>query len=105
MLGRRVIAALAATSVLGWALIAPPYGGPPAFWSNGTGCADPGHLDTCAPPSFWRKLGSFESAVDCRRARDERIAAAANDVEWADMQESRCVPAARLRGGPFRPDE
>jgi hypothetical protein len=92
--------------VLGWVLIAPPDGGPPPFWANGTGCGDPGHLDTCAPLSFWRKLGSFESTADCRRLRDERIARADSDIEWSDLQMSRCFPDERLRrGGLLRPDE
>ena len=94
-----------ALTVLTWVLITPPDAGTKGDAMLCTGCADPGHLDEGAALTLWRKLGSFDDVVECRRARDARIAAARDDQEWADMQLSRCFPKERLYQGALRPGE
>lgn len=66
----------------------------------GVGCDDPGHLNPCAPLSWWRRLGRFAAAEECRQARDRGIAAARDDDERADWELSRCFTMERVRSGP-----
>jgi hypothetical protein len=77
----------------------------PSITANGVGCSDPGHLDTCAALTLWRKLGWFEDVAECQRFRDAGVVAARSDDEWSDWQLSRCFPEERVRRGPLRPWE
>ncbi len=88
------------TAVLAWVLLIPPDGGPPGFGYRGTGCNDPGHLNECAPLAYWRNRGSFADEAACKAARGDHIAAAKDDVEWADWQLARCFVAERVTNGP-----
>ena len=56
----------------------------------GVGCADPGHMNECAPLPYWHRLGTFDDLIQCRRGRGEDIAAAKDDTEWAAWQTARC---------------
>ncbi|MCW5892852.1 MAG: hypothetical protein KIT14_20255 [bacterium] len=92
--------------ILGVLLVTPPYGVPPPWGSTSVGCNDPGHLSECAPLSMWRVRGSYPDVVACRRERDARIAAATDDVAWAELEHSRCLPEERVRrGGALLPGE
>src|SRR5689334_16567782 len=85
-----------------WLLITPPYGGPRSSAWQGVGCDDPGHMNPCAPFTWWKKLGSFPDAAACRAGRDAGIVAAAHDDETlASWQLSRCFSDERIRDDPL----
>ncbi len=94
-----------AVVLLQWVLIMPPDVGAPFDAFACAGCADPRYLDDAAPLVLWRKLGTFEHAVACRRARTQRMVAARDDREWSGLQLSRCVRKVRLYQGALRPGE
>jgi len=88
-------------ATLGWLLLTPPYGGPPWSATMGAGCADPGHMNECAPLSYWYPLGKFADLEGCKKGRDRGIAAASNDdIQWAAWQTARCFSEERVRRGP-----
>jgi hypothetical protein len=78
-----------------WLLIAPPY----YYRDGGARMADR------APLWDWVRLGGFPDAVACRDYRDDRIAHASGDEEWAVFSKSRCETAERAAGARLTPDE
>jgi hypothetical protein len=79
----------------GWLLVAPPN-----LYRDGGA-----RMDDRAPLWEWQRLAAFDDVVDCRRFRDERIAAAPSDEEWATWSMARCVSAERAEGARLEPGE
>jgi hypothetical protein len=78
-----------------WLLIAPPY----YYRDGGARLADR------APLWDWVRLGGFPDAGECRNYRDDRIAHASGDEEWALFGKSRCETAERAAGARLTADE
>jgi hypothetical protein len=79
----------------GWLLVAPPN-------LHLSGAV---RMDDRAPLWMWTRLAAFEDVVACERHRNDRIADASDDEEWAMWSMARCVTAERAEGGRMPPGE
>jgi hypothetical protein len=78
-----------------WLLIAPPI-----YYRDGGG-----RMADRAPLWDWVRLAGFDDAVECQAFREERIAHASGDEEWAMWSKSRCETEARAAGPHLTAEE